>query len=191
MASFDNSLDNIGRKGSFVGVGLGWAQASAGPLDYFKLTTGEGGIRTPLIVEGPGISAGGVNSSFSYVIDITPTLLEYAGLEHPETFEGRSVMPMRGRSLVPVASGAKDGVYGEDLMGGEMLGNKWMRKGDFKAVLVSSERWGFGPGEWRLYNASDDPGETKDLADSMPELLAELTSAWDAYAGQVGVVPPA
>ena len=53
MKQFDNSLDNIGRRGSFVGYGMGWASASAGPLDYFKMTVGEGGIRTPLIVVGP------------------------------------------------------------------------------------------------------------------------------------------
>ena len=52
MKQFDNSLNKIGHPGSFVGIGLGWAQASAGPLDYFKLTVGEGGIRTPLIVAG-------------------------------------------------------------------------------------------------------------------------------------------
>ena len=42
MKQFDNSLENIGRPGSFVGYGIGWAAASAGPLDYFKLTVGRG-----------------------------------------------------------------------------------------------------------------------------------------------------
>ena len=55
MKQFDNSLENIGRINSFVGIGIGWACASAGPLDYFKLTVGEGGIRTPLIIAGPGV----------------------------------------------------------------------------------------------------------------------------------------
>jgi arylsulfatase len=37
----------VGRPGTFVGIGLGWAQASAGPLDYFKLNVGEGGNSYP------------------------------------------------------------------------------------------------------------------------------------------------
>lgn len=191
MASFDNSLDNIGHKGSFVGIGLGWAQASDGPLDYFKLTTGEGGIRTPLIIAGPGVLKGTINSSFSYVTDITPTLLEYAGIKHPDSYQGRPVEPMRGKSLVPMASGKSNAVYGEgEYVGAEMAGDKWIRKGDFKAVFVKSTGLGFGPGEWQVYNVSMDPGETQDLAESMPELLGELTSAWDEYASDVGVVPP-
>ena len=61
---------------------------------------------------------------------------------------------------------------------------------DYKAVLVPIESWGFGPGEWQLFNTANDPGETKNLADAMPDLLAELTVARDVYASDVGVVPP-
>ncbi len=190
MASFDNSLGNIGHKGSFVGVGLGWSQASAGPLDFFKLTTGEGGIRTPMIISGPGIVSGKMTDSFSYVIDVMPTLLEYAGVEHPKTFDGRSIEPMRGRSLVPVLSGRANTVYAKDeYISAEMAGDKWIRKGDFKAVFVSSAGFGFGPGEWRVYDVAGDPGETNDLSESKPELLAELISAWESYTKDVGVVP--
>ena len=68
---------------------MGWAQASAGPLDYFKLTVGEGGIRTPLIVAGPGIDGPSMVDSFVYVTDVMPTLLDFAGLTHPDEFRGR------------------------------------------------------------------------------------------------------
>ena len=189
MAAFDNSLDNIGRRGSFVGIGLGWASASAGPLDYFKMTTGEGGIRTPLIIAGSGVKGARQIDSFSYVTDIMPTLLEIAGLEHPETYRGRRVERMRGRSLVPVTSGAADHTYAKDaFIGGEMIGGRWMRKGDYKAVLVSKEGFGFGPGVWKLYNVVTDPGETTDLYTRMPEIFEELKSAWVKYAADVGVV---
>ena len=191
MASFDNSLDNIGKKGSFVGVGLGWSQASAGPLDYFKLTTGEGGVRTPLIIAGPGIPSGTLRQSFSYVTDIMPTLLQYAGVDHPQVFEGRDVESMSGRTLVPVITGEEKVTYkGNHFIGAEMAGDKWIRKGDFKALYVSNVGLGFGPGKWQLFNVVSDPGETKDLASSMSELLLELKSAWKTYADNVGVVPP-
>jgi arylsulfatase len=77
-------------------------------------------------------------------------------------------------------------VYGaHELVGGEMLNGKWMRKGDFKAVAVAAP---YGTGEWHLYNVVVDPGETQDLAGEMPVLLKELQAAWDEYAEDVGVV---
>jgi arylsulfatase A-like enzyme len=186
MKQFDNSLENIGRPGSFVGVGMGWAQASAGPLDYFKLTVGEGGIRTPLIVSGPGIDGPSVVNSFAYVTDIMPTILDWAGLEHPNEYQGRDVERMRGRSFAGVTSGSKDSAYAEDaLVGGEMINGKWMRKGEYKAVQVAKP---FGPASWRLYNTVTDPGETTDLSASEPAILEELKAAWEQYAKEVGVV---
>jgi arylsulfatase len=186
MKQFDNSLDNIGRRGSFVGYGIGWASASAGPLDYFKLTVGEGGIRTPLIVAGPNVKGSRQVGSFAYVTDVMPTILGFAQLDHPAEFQGRKVEPMRGRSLAGVLSGSEQETYaGDDLVGGEMMNGKWMRKGDYKAVLVAKP---FGPGEWRLYDTARDPGETADLSPKRPAILEELKAAWAAYAKDVGVV---
>ena len=190
MAAFDNSLENIGRMGSFIATGVGWAHASAGPYDYFKFTSGEGGIRTPMIISGPGVVSGKVNSSFSYVTDVMPTLLEYAGLTHPKTFKGRKIEPIRGKSLVPIISGKASSVYDkDDIIGAEMDDNKWLRKGDYKAVFISSGGFKLGKGEWRLYNVEKDPGETNDLSTTMPKLFSELKSAWEQYASDVGVVP--
>ena len=186
MDQFDNSLENIGRRGSFVGYGTGWASAGAGPFDYFKLTVGEGGIRTPLIVAGPGIQGSTQIDSFAYVTDIMPTLLEFAQAKHPESYNGRAVEEMSGRSLSGVLSGSDEPTYGQDtLIGGEMLNGKWMRKGDYKAVLVAK---GLGPGAWALYNVEEDPGETTDLSKNEPVIFEELKAAWDRYADKVGVV---
>ncbi len=186
MRQFDNSLENIGRPGSFVGIGLGWSQASAGPLDYFKLTVGEGGIRTPLIVAGPGIDGPSIIDSFAYVTDIMPTILEFAGLTHPDRYQGRDVERMRGRSLADVTSGSEEDAYAEDaLIGGEMINGKWMHKGEYKAVQVAKP---FGSASWRLYNTTVDPGETTDLSAENPAILEELIAAWQQYAEDVGVV---
>ena len=186
IKQFDNSLGNIGRPGSNVAYGIGWASASAGPLDYFKLTVGEGGIRTPLIIVGPGVKGTRQVDSFAYVTDVMPTILGLAQLEHPEAFRGRNVEPMRGRSLAGVLSGSQEDTYARDaLIGGEMINGKWMRKGDYKAVLVAKP---FGPGEWRLYDTARDPGETADLSAEHPAILKDLKAAWDRYAKDVGVV---
>jgi arylsulfatase len=186
MDQFDNSLENIGRPGSFVGYGIGWACASAGPLDYFKMTVGEGGIRTPLIIAGPGVKGARQVDSFAYVTDIMPTILELAKLEHPENNRGQKVERMRGRSLAGVMSGSQENTYAKDVpIGGEMINGKWIRKGDYKAMQVAKP---YGPGTWQLFNTIEDPGETQDLSKEKPTMLEELKRAWDRYAKDVGVV---
>lgn len=186
MDQFDNSLENIGRRGSFVGYGYGWASASAGPLDYYKLTVGEGGIRTPLIISGPGIEGPRLVDAFAYVTDLMPTLLEVANLQHPDRYQGREVAPMRGRSLMGVLSGRQARAYAEaDVVAGEMNGGKWVLRGDFKAAAVAPP---FGDGQWRLYDISQDPGETHDLSAERAGLLEELIAAWERYTEEVGVV---
>ena len=68
-----------------------------------------------------------------------------------------------------------------------MFSGRWLRKGDYKAILVPSP---YGNASWQLYDVVKDPGETRDLADEQPEQLKELEQAWDDYADEVGVVLP-
>lgn len=185
FAQFDNSLDNIGRPNSFVGIGMGWAQASAGPLDYFKMTTGEGGIRTPLIISGPGVLKGNKTDAFAYIMDILPTILEYTGVEHPDTYKNNKVEPLMGHSLIPLTSGSKKTVIDKDeMICGEMLDGRWALKGDYKATQVATP---FGKDKWYLYNIKIDPGETQDLSEQEPVKLKELLDGWNKYSQRVGI----
>ncbi len=187
MDQFDNSLDDIGNPGSNYAYGTGFASGSSGPLDKFKITVSEGGIRSPLLISGPGIEGDRQIDAFAYVTDIMPTILDITGVDHVTEFEGRKIEPMRGRSMVGLLDGTKETIYGDtEFVGGEMGGDKWMRQGDFKAVQVSVP---FGSGEWQLFDVVKDPGESKDLSQSMPEKLETLKTAWDQYAKNVGVVP--
>ena len=186
FAQFDNSIDNLGHPMSHYAYGIGWSCASAGPLDLFKMTVGEGGIRSPMLIAGPGVKGGRQVDAFAYVWDIMPTVLELAGIAHPEKFHGRKVERMRGKSLKGVLTGSTKAVYDEnDLVGGEMQNGKWMRQGNLKAVSVAPP---YGSGVWKLHNVVDDPGETRDLAKVQPEKLKQLQAAWDDYAKDVGVV---
>lgn len=186
FAQFDNGIDNIGHPMSHYAYGMGWASASAGPLDLFKMTVGEGGIRTPLIIAGPGFKGGQQIDSFAYVWDIMPTILDVAGITHPKIFKGRKIEPMRGKSMKGVLTGSAKRIYSEnDLIGGEMLNGKWMRQGDFKAVSVALP---YGEGRWELYNIAVDPGETHNLANDQPEILNRLKVEWGLYAESVGVI---
>jgi arylsulfatase len=115
-----------------------------------------------------------------------PTILDLAGIPHPEKYQGRQVERMRGKSLKGVLTGSTKAIYGADeFVGGEMQTGKWMRQGDFKAVSVAPP---YGTGTWHLYNLADDPGETYDLAKEQPEILKKLQAAWHRYARDVGVV---
>jgi len=187
FAQWDNRLENIGHPMSHYAYGMGWGSASAGPLDLFKMTVGEGGIRAPLLMAGPGIDAGNQTGAFAYVWDIMPTVLELTGTVPAEgEYRGREVERMRGRSLMGLLNGSATEVYAADeLIGGEMQNGKWMRRGNYKAVSVSPP---YGTGEWYLYDVAEDPGETRDLAGELPEVLSELMNAWDLYAQDVGVV---
>ena len=152
------------------------------------MTVGEGGIRSPLFVSGPGIRGGRRVNAFAYVTDVMPTILELANVDYPANFKGRAVEPMRGRSMAGLLNGSKPAIYSPDeFIGGEMRGGKWMRQGDLKAVMVPEP---YGTGKWRLFDVVKDPGEAKDLSKSMPDKLNTLKAAWDRYAKEVGVVLP-
>ena len=88
--------------------------------------------------------------------------------------------------MMPLIGGNVEELYSpEEMIGGEMNGDKWMRQGSFKAVLVSKP---YGDGNWHLYDVENDPGETKDLAAKMPEKLDTLKSAWAEYSVDVGII---
>lgn len=187
MDQFDRSLDSIGHPGSNYAYGTGFSSGSSSPLDKFKLTVGEGGIRSPLLIAGPGINGGVQNDAFAYVTDIMPTILEITGVDHVTEFQGRKIEPMRGRSMVGLLDGTKEAIYGEtEFVGGEMGGNKWIRQGDFKALMVPAP---YGTGAWQLFDLAKDPGEANDLSELMPDKLEALKTAWTEYANDVGVVP--
>ena len=155
-------------------------------MNYFKLTPGEGGVRSPLIMLGPGIKDQRQVDAFAYVTDIMPTMLEMAGIKHPNKYRGREVAPMRGRSITGLLTGQEKAVYSADeSVGAELAGGKWLRKGDYKAIFVPPP---FGSGEWQLFNVAKDPGETDDLSEKNPEKMAELKAAWELYANEVGVI---
>jgi arylsulfatase A-like enzyme len=68
-------------------------------------------------------------------------------------------------------------------VGDELFGGRALRQGDWKIVDI-------GDGTWRLFDIAKDPGETRDLAAREPARVAALTRAWQAYAGDVGVIIP-
>jgi len=185
-ATFDNRLDNMGRKGSYVFLGAGWGQATVSPFRIFKSFTTGGGIRAPAIFYSTGNRfRTGRNDALVTVMDIAPTILDLANIEHPgEIYDGREVLPMTGRSALGTLSGEDDSVHGEVAVGWELYGNRALIKGDWKAILTWPPE---GDGEWQLYNLKDDPTEVHDLAIREEDFMAEMIEAWNDYAAANGV----
>ena len=65
------------------------------PFPRAKTRLIDDGMKTYFIATGPSItSPGKISRSVVSVIDIAPTVTELAGLEEPETFQGRSLTPI-------------------------------------------------------------------------------------------------
>jgi Arylsulfatase A and related enzymes len=65
------------------------------PFPRCKTYLYDSGIRTPLIIAGPGVRAGRTQSLVSS-IDYAPTILQLAGVDIPETVQGVSFEPILG-----------------------------------------------------------------------------------------------
>ena len=187
---WDNSrFEDWGKKGTFIQYGPAWAQASAGPLRMFKGFLAEGGIRTPLIVAGTGVTGGGrISNAVTHIMDIPATILEAAGVAHPESLEGRQVAPLQGKSLSPVLDNVSQAVRApSDWLGWELFGNRAIRQGNWKLLWLCEP---YGTGQWQLYDLEADQGETKDLAAEHPDIRDQLVAHWDDYVKTNHVILP-
>lgn len=189
--NFDNSLENIGRKNSYVWTGPSWAQVSSLPFKWYKSFTTEGGVRCPSIISYAKWkhNQGKINRNYLSVMDLAPTFLELAGVGHPgEQYEGRTVFPLDGVSMVDWLTAKAETVHETDAVHcSELYGRKAVRKGSWKGVWTEKP---YGSGSWKLFNLAEDPSESHNLAESDPALLKELVAAWDAYALKYKVTLP-
>ncbi len=186
---YTNDLEKLGDKGAYGTIGPSWASASASPLSTYKFYSGEGGVRTPLIVSGvPGMWSDAVYPKFAHVKDIAPTLLDLAGVQHPGTqYKGQSVEAMTGRSLMPVLKSTDVRAHPVDEpVGYELSGNMAVYRGDLKLTRNMAP---VGDGQWHLYDIVKDPGETQDLQSSQPDAFQRMRADYDAYAQANGVLP--
>jgi arylsulfatase len=185
---YDNRLENIGRPNSYVWYGPRWAQAATAPSRLYKTHTAEGGIRVVAFLTSPALARQGqISHAFATAMDVAPTLLELAGVDHPgETWGGRRIEPPRGRSMGAYLRGEADHVHDDSIATGwELFGRCAIRRGDWKALRLPPPD---GPGCWQLYDLAADPGETEDLAEAEPERLAGLVRDWEAYVAETGVL---
>lgn len=161
-----------GRGYEFVGKGWGWAQNA--PFRRFKTWCYEGGIATPMIVRWPGkVAADSITHQVGHIIDFMPTLLELAGSKYPTEFNGNDILPVEGKSLLPIFRGQKRD--GHKCLSWELYGNRAIRQGDWKLV------WGASEKQWELYDLKSDRSETNNLATTFPNRVAAMSRDWEAW----------
>ena len=160
------------------GCELGAGQA--GPLKGYKTHLFEGGIRSPLIVWGPGLIAedavGTRNTSSVFsAIDLTPSLLRLAKAEAPAgtLYDGEDVLDtLLGSST----AGRKAEIYfrrppdRKNFYGFDQLPDLAVRQGPWKLLCD------YDGSRTQLYNLESDPGERSNLAVNEPELVSSLTA---------------
>ena len=144
------------------------------PTDNAPLRSGkgyayEGGIRVPFLVRWPGkIPANRISDEPVCSIDLFPTILNIADVELPKD------RPIDGLSLVDHFKSGGDKAIDRDEMFWHFPHYRHspgpysiIRKGNYKLIK-------FWDGPFELFDLSNDIGETKNLADSMPERVKEL-----------------
>jgi arylsulfatase A-like enzyme len=146
------------------------------PLKAGKGWLYEGGIREPAIIKWPGVAKPAVSDVVITSMDFYPTILEIAGQSlRPELHND-------GKSLVPVLKGSTDEIHDAVYFHYPHRSNQKgrpssaVRKGDHKLIVF------FDDDHRELYNLKDDIGESKNLAEEMPELTEtmfdELQTWW-------------
>ncbi len=147
------------------------------PLRCGKGSLLEGGIREPMIVSWPGVTAGATSVDSAYVMieDFYPSILEMAGLEA----ETDSVRPIDGISFVPLLRGEPmadpdreiiwnfPNVWGNDGPGINL--NCSIRRGPWKLI------YSYVDGTKELYNIDSDISESRNLAEVYPAVTSFLS----------------
>jgi arylsulfatase A len=139
---------------------------SSGSLKGQKRDLYEGGIRVPFVVKWPSvIEPNTVSNHISAFWDMFPTFADAAGA----TFN-----PVDGISLISTLKGNKESQKNHDFLYWEFhenpTTNQAVRAGNWKAVRMDPD------GEIELFDLSKDIGETENVADIHPDVLAEMTN---------------
>lgn len=172
----------IGSMTRWESIGPDWANVANTPYRYYKSTSYEGGINTPMIINWKdGLKAKGeVTSAFGHFIDIMPTLCEITGATYPTEYDGDKITPMSGESLKPVIDGDRSWkrstpLYWEWAMGAAVGDGEWK----IVRPRINSD--------WSLHNIVEDPCESKDLSKSNPEQTNKMDEMFKAWKKSLGM----
>ncbi|MBT4497014.1 MAG: sulfatase [Gemmatimonadetes bacterium] len=153
------------------------------PLRGTKGSTWEGGMRLPFVIRWPGqIPAGRVCSELVTSMDFLPTFARLAGTREPEdrSIDGKDIRPLLFAEADACSPHEAFFYYFKNDL-------EAVRVGDWKLFV---RRWN-GPEKKslpvrELYNLEEDIGETTNLYDQHPEVVAELSARADRCREDLG-----
>jgi arylsulfatase A-like enzyme len=142
---------------------------SSGPLQGYKRSLHEGGIRVPMIARWPARIQAGRTSDFPWANwDFLPTAAEIAGQPIPEGIDGISILP----TLLGTGEGEPhEFLYWEFH---EQRFAQAVRSGKWKAIRYQMS----DPIE--LYNLEEDLAEENDVSESHPEIVEKMRGYFDS-----------
>lgn len=143
---------------------------SRGGFRGYKRDLYEGGIRVPFIARWKGtIKPGSRTDHVCAFWDLMPTFCELAGVQPPEPTDGISFLP----SLLGNTTGQEkhDYLYWEFYESG---GRQAVRMDKWKAVRFETRSG--NPTPLELYDLSNDPSESQNIAGRFPEIVRKIES---------------
>jgi arylsulfatase A len=145
-------------------------------LNGGKGDLGEGGLRVPLMVRGPGIQGGTRSDTPVISYDLMATVLDFAapGLVLPRGVEGGSWKPLLlSGGRLPVTRPVGRFVWHQAVEVAHP--QSAIRKGDYKLLYFWDTKEGL------LFDLKNDLGETRDIAKPKPEIAAMLQTELKAH----------
>lgn len=189
--NLDNSVENIGRKGSFESVGANWADVNNAPYNTLhKTTTAQGGINTNFIIAGPMLDEGekgSIKRQYVSVSDLAPTLYEIAGIDIESTLKRNTQLPIRGVSQKSIITGESD-IPVRRTFALELHNQSVYIDGDWKIRRVSNVYPQGIAGEWGIFNIKKDPLEIHNLVEVQEERLQEMLIKYQTFADESFVI---
>ena len=169
---------------------------SAGPLREGKGTMFEGGCRESTIFWGPGrVPAGTACKEPAMTIDVLPTIARLIGASLPaHKIDGRDIWPLiAGEAGARSPQEAYYFYYGRELQA--IRAGKWKLHFPHGYGTLSGRKGGTGGTPARydqaridltLYDLEKDAGETTDVKDANPEVVARLQALGDLMRKDLG-----
>lgn len=186
-------LDEIGGPKSYAVAPVGWAVALDTPYPYYKTVASRlGGTTNGMVVSWPQkITGHGVRTQFTHLVDITPTILDAAGIKPPASLNGVAQSALDGVSFTysfdhPAAPSRHRTQYFEIMGNAALYQDGWMAASP--VVPFGSPPAATAP-QWQLYDLRADSSQTTDVAQAHPEKLKALRDAFDAEAQRNHVLP--
>jgi len=166
----------------------GWAWAGSTPYKGTKLIASHfGGTRNPVAIRWPAkIKPDAMpRSQFLHVNDVVPTIYDIVGITPPSIVNGISQDPFDGVSFKSTLNDAKapevkHTQYFEIMGSRAIYHDGWMASAFGPRVpwtpgLPSGiHEWTPDKDKWELYNLNEDWSQANDLADKMPQKLADM-----------------